>query len=224
MSKRSLAFHFAALLSFVVTAAQAGTADSETETQQWNFRVYLDGSEIGYHNFLLTEEDGRKRLLTEAEFNVKFLFITAYRYEHVNEETWQGDCLQEIQSQTDANGQKFEVRGATDDGALEIEAGDATREVPGCVKTFAYWNPDILDEPQLLNSQTGELLPVEIEPVATETLTVMGEQVPARRYRLEAKNMELDIWYSQDQSRWLALESTVKGGRKLRYELSQEIT
>ena len=90
----------------------------------------------------------------------------------------------------------------------------------GCVKTFAYWNPDILDEPELLNSQTGELLQVDIEPVANETVTVRGEQVPARRYRLLAKNMELDIWYSQDQGRWLALESTVKGGRKLRYELS----
>ena len=51
-------------------------------------------------------------------------------------------------------------------------------------------------------------------------LIVRGEDTVARRYRLLAKNMELDIWYSEDRSRWLALQSTVKGGRKLRYELT----
>jgi hypothetical protein len=214
----------AILLSLAGSAALAGNADSELGEKEWNFRVFLDDSEIGYHNFSLVEEGGRRRLVTEAEFEVKFLFFTAYRYEHVNEEMWQGECLQEIRSETDANGRLFEVRGVQDDDGLEIETGDDTRDMPGCVKTFAYWNPEILDEPVLLNSQTGELLEVEIEPVATETLNVRGEDVAARRYRLLAKNMELDIWYSRDQERWLALESTVKGGRKLRYELSQEST
>jgi hypothetical protein len=212
----------ALLLMLSAPAVLAGKLDGEVDTKEWNFRVYLDDSEIGYHTFSLVEEDGRKRLVTEAEFEVKFLFFTAYRYEHNNVETWQGECLQEIQSETDANGRKFAVRGVRDDSGLEIEAADGVRDVPGCVKTFAYWNPDILDEPELLNSQTGELLEVDIEPVATETLIVSGREVPARRYRLQAKNMELDIWYSRDQGRWLALESTVKGGRKLRYELSQE--
>jgi hypothetical protein len=210
----------AALLSLAGSIALAGNTDSEVGEKEWNFRVFLDDSEIGYHNFSLVEEDGRRQLVTEAEFEVKFLFFTAYRYEHVNEETWQGECLQEIRSETDANGRLFEVRGVPDDDGLEIETGDIKRDLPGCVKTFAYWNPDILDEPELLNSQTGELLKVEIEPVATEMLNIRGEEVAARRYRLLAKNMELDIWYSRDQGRWLALESTVKGGRKLRYELT----
>jgi hypothetical protein len=220
MTPKFITFLLAVLLPLVSPATFAGKTDSEADEKEWNFRVYLDDSEIGYHNFSLVEKNGRRHLVTEAEFEVKFLFFTAYRYEHVNEETWQGECLQEIRSETDANGRRFEVRGVRDDGALEIEAGDSTRDVPGCVKTFAYWNPDILDEPELLNSQTGELLEVEIEQVATETLNVRGEEVAARRYRLEARNMELDIWYSRDQRRWLALESTVKGGRKLRYELS----
>jgi hypothetical protein len=61
-------------------------------------------------------------------------------------------------------------------------------------------------------------LSVEIEAVAEETLNVRGIDVTAQRYHLVAKNMQLDIWYSKDK-RWLALESTIKGNRKLRYEL-----
>jgi hypothetical protein len=71
----------------------------------------------------------------------------------------------------------------------------------------------------LLNSQTGELLPIRVISVGEEILEVKGQKVPALRYHLVAKEMELDIWYSTDQQ-WLALESTVKGGRKLRYELT----
>ena len=111
------------------------------------------------------------------------------------------------------------VSGQRENDAFEVEATAGRNEVPGCIKTFAYWNPDILDEQYLLNSQTGEVLAVSFEPVSEETLVVRGEETPATRYRLVAKNMELDVWYSEDQ-RWLALESTVKGGRKLRYELT----
>ena len=210
----------AATLTFAALA-HAGSVDTgEIDTsQEWNFRVYLDDAEIGYHNFRLVDEGGQQQLMTEAEFRVKFLFITAYRYEHTNEETWQGDCLQEISSRTDANGKRFVVSGARAGDGFAVKANNELREVPGCVKTFAYWNADILNEPALMNSQTGELLPVTVTPLAEETLVVRGEATPARRFKLIARNMELDVWYSSDD-RWLALESTVKGGRKLRYELT----
>ena len=209
----------AAVAAFSLAFSGAVTAANDAPAREWNFRVYLDDNEIGYHNFSLFEEAGQKRLVTEAEFRVKFLFITAYSYDHFNQETWQGDCLQEIRSRTDANGKKFTVHASRDEGVLEIEAPQGKTGVQGCVKTFAYWNPDILDEPRLLNSQTGELLPVEVTRIAKESLTVKGENTSAERYRLTAKDLKLDIWYSED-NRWLALESTVKGGHILRYELT----
>ncbi len=205
--------------SVPIIAPAAFNAEASEHTSAWNFTVYLDDAEIGYHNFLLTDEGGRQRLTTEADFKVKFLFITAYRYEHVNQETWHNDCLEEIDSTTDANGKKFSVHGYQADRTFAVEATSGRSELAGCVKTFAYWNPDILDEPALLNSQTGEILPITVEELADEVLLIRGEATPARRYRLLAKNMELDIWYSND-NRWLALQSTVKGGRKLRYELT----
>lgn len=215
---KKLALAFACLLPFgpvlAVTDAEEGPGD------EWRFRVYLDDSEIGYHNFSLIDEGDTRRMMTEAEFRVKFLFITAYEYEHVNREVWQDDCLKEINARTNANGKEFEVYGVREDDRFALDATDGRNEVPGCVKSFAYWNPDILDEPVLLNSQTGELLPVTVEPVAVEKLNVRGMETEARRYRLLARGMELDIWYSSEDQRWLRLESTVKGGRKLRYVLT----
>jgi len=215
---KMLGIHIGLLFSFGSTAETVPSEDSPPAVE-WNFRVFLDDAEIGYHNFQLTGDGSRKKLTTEAEFRVRFLFLTAYRYEHENQEIWSGNCLEKISSKTDANGKEFVVRGHEDDGRFEVEVNAERREVPGCVKTFAYWNPDILDEPALMNSQTGEILPVTIEPVAEEVLNVRGVDTSATRYQLRAKGMALDIWYSSDR-RWLALESTVRGGRKLRYELT----
>ena len=202
------------------TALSGGTsATSEPFEQEWNFRVFLDDQEIGFHNFELTVEDGTQRVITEAEFRVRFLFFTAYRYEHENKETWEGDCLKQIDSRSVDNGRRFAVSGLRRQDRFALDAANASVGLPDCIKTFAYWNPAILEASTLLNSQTGELLPVNVELIAEEVLDVRGEPMPARRYRLEAQNLELDIWYSDDLE-WLALESTVEGGRKLRYELT----
>jgi len=49
-------------------------------------------------------------------------------------------------------------------------------------------------------------------------LTVRGEPVAAYRYRLSGEDLKIDLWYSPD-NHWLALESTLEGGRKLRYRM-----
>ena len=190
----------------------------DTQTVEWNFRVYLDDSEIGYHRFQLTDTKESQKLFTEADFRVKFLFLTAYKYQHKNVETWRNDCLQAIESETDINGESFAVRGLQKPNVFAFEAGELETVVSDCVNTFAYWNADFLDKSRLLNSQTGELMPITVEPLPEENITVRGVATTARKYRLLAEDLNLDLWYSEDDE-WLGLESTTKSGRKLRYEL-----
>lgn len=196
----------------------AELAAPAADPREWNFKVYLNDSEIGYHSFQLTEAEGRKHLVTKADFKVKFLFLTAYKYTHVSRETWRENCLQRIDAETDLNGKTIAVRGLQEAGRFELEAADAKDQPGNCVKTFAYWNPEFLQENILLNSQSGEFVPVQVEFSGDELLTVRGASVPARRYSLTAKDTALDLWYSDD-GRWLGLESTLKNGRTLRYEL-----
>jgi hypothetical protein len=84
--------------------------------------------------------------------------------------------------------------------------------------TFAYWNPDILTQKRLLNPQTGRLETVTIMPLGEDNVVVRGATVPARRYRISGPKHPIDLWYGADRN-WLALQSTVDGGRLLRYQL-----
>jgi hypothetical protein len=158
--------------------------------QTWSFRVLLDEREIGTHRFTLTERGAERELVSEASFRVTFLGLPAYRYRHLATERWRDGCLTSLASATDDNGERYNV-----DWRAQGE----------CVLSFAYWNPKILGEKRLLNAQTGELEPVSVSR--------LGEE----RYRIAGRTLAIDLWYAGGE--WVALETTARGGRRLRYQL-----
>lgn len=208
------------LFLFTLTA---GLAYGQETTKSWNFAVLLDGSRIGYHSYRVTEMDGAREVVSEAKFDVKFLFINAFRYRHELNETWANNCLLELEATTNSNGKRFEVNGEKTNYGFVVtadkESDTIENELPECVMSFAYWNPEFLQQRRLLNPQSGEYLDVTVEELDPQSIEVRGEQVQARVYSVSAEKMQLKLWYSRDNE-WLALESEAKGGRTIRYELS----
>ena len=189
---------------------------SATTGQEWRFRVYLDDREIGHHHFTLTLDGQEERLATRANFSVTFLKIPFFTYMHDNVELWQDDCLSSIRSTTNQNGSEFHVDGTLTDDGFYVTTNTGKQILPACISTFAYWDKSFLQRDRLLNSQTGEYLDVEVDFLGEDDVIVGQASTPARRYRLTANELEIDVWYSHDD-RWLALESLTGGGRLLRY-------
>jgi hypothetical protein len=186
---------------------------------EWNFRVLLDGREIGRHVYSLESGDGRQVITSEARFDVRLLFISAWSYDHRAVERWQAGCLQALDSWTDVNGEKTSVQARRVGERLTVARPEGRDEHGGCVMSFAYWDPRILEATRLLNSQTGELTPVEIRPQGVESVEVQGRPVEAERHRIAGKDLQIDLWYAD--GRWVALEALAAGGRVLRYELAE---
>lgn len=195
------------------------TPAQESVSASWDFNVYLNDKKVGKHLFRVSEAGGIKQVQSEATFNYKIFFIPAYRYEHSAAERWTDNCLVRFDASTNANGKRIQVAGEQTDAGFLVEKGGRPVELPECVMTFAYWNPEFLDESRLLNPQTGEYVDVRVEAVGEELLEVRGQKVTAKRFRLTAYEMDLSLWYSSDNV-WLALESVAKGGHTIRYELS----
>lgn len=200
-----------------VIACSASAAD-EVPGKQWQFDVALDGKPIGFHTFELQRDGSKQVLTTEASFDVKFLFVTAFRYRHQNTEIWNDGCLASIDASTDSNGQQFDVRGEIGDGSFALLSAAGSMTLPRCVQTFAYWNPAILESQKLLNSQTGEYEDVTVTLEGREQLPVAGEAIDTLRYRLSAQAGDIILWYSSADNTWVGLEAPAKGGRKLRYQ------
>lgn len=208
----------AALLGCIV--AQPILADDGSEAvERYDFNVYLNNKRVGKHTYEVVEEGGVQRVSSEANFKYRILFIPAYRYKHSNSERWADNCLVRFEANTNANGELINVSGEQNGSGFTVDNGKSAVELPECVMSFAYWNQDFLKERRLLNPQTGEYVDVSVEEVAEEMLEVRGELVAATRFRLTAYEVDLTLWYSENNE-WLALESIAQGGHIIRYELS----
>jgi len=200
------------------------TAHAAVPTEQrWDFNVLLDQQKIGEHTFVVRHEQdaGKGPLKTveiDADFKVKILFINAYSYRHTNRESWQGNCLVGLSSQTNDNGEDLAVQATTQDQQFVVQTKRSTDTFSACPMSFAYWNPALLTADSLINAQTGELEPVEITALGSEQITVAGETLQANRYALKLEEQTIELWYAADDYRWLALETPARGNRTLRYE------
>jgi hypothetical protein len=205
----------------VATASRASPVNGS-----WRFAALLDGKPIGQHSFTLNTDGDERKLVSNAQFTVKFFGITAYRYRHLTTELWRGECLAGMTANTDDNGKPSSVRTLLDESKVLKVLATTPRHPKGapplvlknCVKSFAYWNPLIQTQTQLLNAQTGELETVQVSRVGTGVVPVRGTPVNAVRWRINGPEAPIELWYST-KGDWIGLDSTVAGGRKLTYRL-----
>lgn len=198
----------AALLMLASAALMPTTAFAQ-EIGEWNFKVALDGKPIGSHRFVVSEGDspGARKVDSRANLLVRLLGIPVYRYRHQAEERWQGDCLRELRADTDDDGQRVQVAAQRFDP-------------PACLMGYAYWNPRLVRQQQLVDPQTSRVTAVRFERVPDASIEVAGRPVPAQGWRLLAEGQRITVWYATQGGRWIALDADAKGGRRLSYRLS----
>jgi hypothetical protein len=184
--------------------------------ESWKFRVLLDDTPIGYHQVSINRDNNRKTVHTQASFDVRILFIPVYSYSHETREAWEDGCLVNIDSTTDDNGDNFFISSTGNNRALTIETREGKTSIDGCVRTFAYWDLEMLKSGRLLNTQTGEYQQVTFRDLGTGELVIDGQGLEARQFRLTVEGMTIDLWYTMDLH-WLALESITESGSVLRY-------
>ncbi|HSI24632.1 MAG TPA: DUF6134 family protein [Methylotenera sp.] len=189
------------------------------QAKEWAFDVYLDKNKIGTHTFSLNDNT----LTSKANFNVKVLFINAYKYDHTAKEQWAGDCLSELEANTIENKIVTKVNGKLDGGAFNIKNGNQAQTLPACVMTFAYWNPKILQQSKLLNPQNAEYLDTTITKLGDSEIEVKGTLTDTTHYKITGalkgvKKLNIELWYNQDND-WVALKSVTPEGYNIIYKL-----
>jgi len=189
---------------------------------EWNFTVRLDGKPIGTHRFVLAPEgDGGLALSSEAQYDVTLLGIPLYRYRHRASERWASGCLVSIDARTDDNGRRTEVRGQAQGGRFDLQVRDEGRPVPapaappGCLMSFAYWNPALAEQKHLLDPGHGRIEPVAIAALAAVPTDLKAQ--PVRGLGIGGLVQPIDVWYLGE--RWVGLDTVVGDGRRLSYRL-----
>lgn len=219
MRCRPLLTALALLLAPAWLPSQAGVPAD----RQWRFTVLLDGKPIGHHHVDVSASGADIEYRSETRLNVKLLFVTVFRYLHVDREIWRDDCLTRIESTTDDDGKAQYVRGARAETGFTLASERGTREITApCVLTFAYWNPRVLSASRLMNAQTGEYVAVRIDTLGKDRVRVRGQEVEAEHFAIVGEKLNIELWYAtgtEGLGEWLALATTTERGGRLEYRL-----
>ncbi len=207
------------ILGMAGVAAHAADEAAKASTRVYAFKAFLDDKPIGEHRFTVATEGGHRKVTSEADFAVKFIGITAYHYHHHADEQWAGECLSGLASSTDDDGKPASVKLVKAGDANEITTNAGRKSEPGCLMTYAYWNPAMREQTRLLNPQTGRVDSVKVEKVGGGNIPVAGQDMAATDWRISGGESPIDVWISE-QGDWIGLDSMVSNGRhKLSYRL-----
>ncbi|MBK8534504.1 MAG: hypothetical protein IPL59_04890 [Candidatus Competibacteraceae bacterium] len=214
------------LISAAIVLATPGLGVAAASTKdELTFAVSLDDKPIGMHRFRIADDGATRVVESEASFDVRILRVPVYRYRHRNTETWQNGCLKRIDSETDANGTPYAVDlSKTVMGYRIVTPGETQTYEGDCLMSFAYWDQRFLQQQRLLNTQTGELIAVEIQSLGESQREIANRMLSVEGFRILAKpqNIDIKVYYHRADGRWVALESVLENGRTLRYALAAD--
>lgn len=178
--------------------------------KRWDFKVLLNGREVGSHSFVVSEEGGRRSVASSMSLDFRVLLVKHVSYQHKANEVWLDGCLTEVSSQTERSGKSSWVRATLDDTELSVTTKAGIEVFPGCVRSFAYWDPEWLRGENLLNVETGKNLAVNISrsQSTTDNITHITIATPTA-----------DIHLQYDTAGdWLSLQTKLPIAGELSYQ------
>ena len=165
------------------------------------FDVYRNGSAFGEHVVRFDDRaDGSLQVMVDIALRVGFGPLTVFRYEHEAEEIWVDEDLVSLSASTLKDGERVRVR---------LTRGDPRNEALVDLIPSSHWSGYPPGLPAVLNTETGEPMPVEIEELGIETIRTQAGQIEARRIRMTG-SVVVDLWYDLD-GRWVGCAFSVRG-------------
>lgn len=187
--------------------AEASTVKS------WNFKVLINDREVGTHQFRVTSEGDSLSVNSTMSMDFTVMMIKKVRYQHQANESWQGSCLTSVSSQTNRQGKDVSLKVNAVETGLLVEKdriAEGAKVLAGCVRSFAYWDPQLLQGERLLNVETGEHMPVAISRRVSVEDNITHVIIAAPKG---------DIHLQYDASGdWLSLQTKLQMGAVLKYQ------
>ena len=212
ISLRDIPLHYILIAMLLVSGSLSAIP---AFAREWHFDVSVDGLPIGTHDIIVQDKGDARSVQSDMRYGVALLGAS---YKQHAEETWQADCLTRIDTRTEEKGRVTTVAGRLEAGAFIITGASGEERLAPCVMSFAYWNPKVLRQTHLVNSQTGAWTTVTVHDLGKESVEVRGASRTASHYRIDTERNRIELWYAPE-GEWVGLRSTTRDGHVLSYRL-----
>ena len=189
-------------------------ADASVGDETMNFKIFLEEQEIGWHRFTLITNGEELEVSSEAIMDFTVLLIKKVEYRHQARELWKDGCLQSFSATTRRDKKVITVSGSINSGQFVVQQKVKKIQLGSCVKSFAYWKPEWIEDDFLLNVETGKYTPVSLQVKKQPTIGITTKILGLPKTEILLEYDKSGVWQS--------LESKVRLVGKLRYKRVEE--
>jgi hypothetical protein len=157
--------------------------------------------DVGSHVITFSCQGDDLVVETRIEGEVTVLAIPIFKRAASYREVWREGRLLAFDSHFVENGEVYEVSARADGDHTVINGRRGRIEAPAAIVSNHFWNHEVLDRTLLFDAQRGRLQRVQVTPAGTETITVAGRAVAARKYVVSG-DLERELWYDE-AGNWL---------------------
>lgn len=192
-------------------------AGPELETRE--FRVSVDGRQAGSYKMTIARHpDGTVCQTGQCDVTVQ-VFLKKYVYSYRGTETWKDGQLMKLESSTNDDGKRYNLRVQLDGVALRAIANNQAISIPATSWTTSHWHMPV-DRRQgditRIDNDNGRVLPGRISRVGQEQQTVAGQSIMTNRYRVTG-TAPVDLWF--DGADRLVRQESIEDGHRMVIEL-----
>ena len=172
------------------------------------FAIMRAGSDIGRHTLQFERRGEELHVRIAIDMQVKFAFLTVFRYSHRNHEVWRGSRLVSLDARTDDDGTAYAVKAKRRGDGVWVDGSAGAYLAPSDVKAATYWSASFLrDGQRLINTQYGRLETIAVAPGPIEA---GGGGMNRRRFDVTAPESSFSAWYGPDDG-WQGLRFQARG-------------
>lgn len=207
-----------ASLALVIGGAAVRAAESETR----EFVVKVDGKPSGFANMTIQKQDDGSTVAS-CDTNVRVrVLIKTYVYTCQTRETWKDGRLQQLSSQCNDDGKRFEVLAAAQGDGIHVRVNGREHITKAETWVSSYWTlPDAKLRDQALaviDADNGRDLQGHLQFIGTAQIAVAGQMQNVQHYRFNGPN-RVELYY--DNAQRLVHQEWVEDGHPTALELKE---
>lgn len=174
------------------TVKETPTASQPAQTR--TMVVTRNGREIGKELIRIERRSQETVVNVSVRFQVKFVGMAVYQFDHECTELWRGGEFEELTSRTVTSETQHALHIRRQAGSLLMQADQQSRSIGEGSLPVSLWFEPHSREATLIDTADGHVFQVAIQSVATEKIPVAGALIEARHYRLSGGRAD-DLWF-----------------------------
>src|ERR1700733_11310144 len=218
---RMKSYHFMLIaLSAAATlpASAATPAPSLPSGTSVNFAVMRNGSQIGTNSIRFVHDGAGTSVKMVTHISVGIAFLTLYRFDQTENESWSGGRLLAMDATTDDNGTVHRASATVHDGKIvALCDGKVSATPPPTIVPFNLWDSALIAQNVALDTRNGDLETIRVADRGEGTVEVLGHMRRAHHYQIVA-TFPQDVWYD-DSGQLVRVELKGSDGSTILYQI-----